>query len=83
MSKIPTTLEMDGLLTEEDARDRHFVMKPCISCGKYTKQDMRTDNVPCQYCGGGMGKNGSQWYSIRTFNPSKKLSAADRKKMGA
>lgn len=83
MTKVPTTLEMDGLYTDEDIANRHFVMKPCVSCGKYTKQDVRVANVPCQYCGGAMAIASNYWMSIRTFNPSKKFTAADRKKMGA
>lgn len=83
MNKAPTTFEIDGLYTEEDIANRHFVMKPCIDCGKYTKQDMRTDNVPCQYCGGPMGNNSSYWASLRTWRSDRKISAADRKKMGA
>lgn len=83
MNKVPTTFEMDGLYTEEDIANRFFVMKPCIECGKYTKQDVRVDNVPCQYCGGDMAIASNYCMSIRTFNPSKKLTAADRKKMGA
>ena len=80
---VRTTFEMDGLYTEEDINNRHFVMKPCIVCGKYTKQDVRKENVPCQFCGGDMAISSSYWMSIRTFNPKKKFTAAERKKMGA
>jgi hypothetical protein len=80
-SKTKTTLEMDGIFTDEDAANRYFVMKPCVECGLYTKQDVRTDNKPCIYCGGAMGVMSNHWYSIRTFNTAKKISASDRKKM--
>ena len=74
---------MDGLYTEEDIKNRHFVMKPCVGCKKYNKQDIRLKDRPCVFCGGEMGKPSQYWYSLRTFNSNKRLSAADMKKMGA
>lgn len=79
---IPTTLEMDGLFTEEDIKDRFFVMKPCIDCGKFTKQDTRKPDERCA-CGGEMTKNSTYYASLRTYRPDRKITAADRKKMGA
>lgn len=80
-SKVPTTLEMDGIYTEVDAADRFFIMKPCVGCGKYTKQDRRIDDTPCQYCGGLMGISSTHWSSLRTFRSDRKIPAADRRKM--
>jgi len=80
---VPTTLEMDGLFTEKDIKNRFFVMMPCIDCGKYTKQTKDKDIKPCQYCKGSMGVASQYRYSIRTWNTTKIISPADRKKMGA
>lgn len=82
-NKVPTTLEMDGIYTKVDAANRFFVMKPCIDCGKFTKQDTRVDDKPCENCGGPMGISSTYWASLRTFRPGRKITAADRKKMGA
>ena len=79
---VPTTLEMDGLFTEKDIKDRFTVMKPCIECGKYTAQNIALDNKPCQYCKGDMAISSTHWYSVRTWSISKRLSPADRKKLG-
>lgn len=80
--KIPTTLEMDGIITERDIENRFFVMKPCKECFKYSRQDIRAATEQCTYCKGELGQHSSLWYSIRTFDTSKKLSATDKKKMG-
>lgn len=78
---IPTTFEMDGLFTQEDINNRFFVMKPCIVCLKYSKHDIREKTKDCPYCHGEMGINGRYWYSIRTWNIGKRLTAADQKKL--
>ena len=80
---IRTTFEMDGLFTQRDLHDRFYIMKPCLECAKYTKQDLRMADKPCVFCGGEMGKSSTYWNSLRTFKEGRKLSAADRKKMGA
>lgn len=77
-----TTLEMDGLFTEEDINNRFFVMKPCVECTKYSKQDIREPDKRCVYCEGRLSPNGRYWYSLRTFPGDKKLTAADKKKLG-
>jgi hypothetical protein len=82
MDNVPTTLEMDKLLTGKDIADRFHVMKPCTLCFQFSKQDVRITDSTCSYCKGELGKHSSLWYSIRTFNISKKLTAADKKKMG-
>lgn len=80
---IPTTLEMDKIFTEKDTADRFFIMKPCVDCGLYTKQDTRAENnKPCSYCGGKMGLSSTYWCSIRTWVTNRRLTPADRKKMG-
>lgn len=79
---VPTTMEMDGLFTEEDIKNRFFVMKPCIDCGQYSKQDSREDNKKCPFCQGELGKVSSYWSSLRTYRPGRKITATDRKKMG-
>lgn len=79
---IPTTFEMDKLFTETDINNRFFVMKPCVSCYKYSKHDIREETKTCPYCGKMITKNGRYWYSIRTWDNSKKISAADQKKLG-
>ncbi len=83
MDRVRTTLEMDGLYTQEDIDNRFCVMKPCVECLKFTQQDVRIADTPCQYCGGKIGIVSSYWYSLRTFKISKRLSLADKKKMGA
>lgn len=83
MTKVPSTLEMDGIYTEDDVANHFFVMKPCVDCGKYTKQDTRNNDKPCMYCGGAMGIASNYWASLRTYRPNRKITAADRKKMGA
>lgn len=80
---VPTTLEVDRIFTQIDMLDRFYVMKPCIDCGKYTEQDTRKEDKPCQYCGGSMGIASTYWASLRTYKEGRKLTAADRKKMGA
>lgn len=80
---IATTMRMDGMFTVQEMQDRFFVMKPCMNCGKFTKQDVRINDKPCQYCKGAMGKTSNLWASLRTFKGDRKLSASERKKMGA
>lgn len=82
MDKIPTTFEMDGLYTDRDIEDRFFVMKPCVDCLKYTKQDVRVSDKVCSYCGGNLTKNGRYWYSLRTFTGEKKFTQTQIKTMG-
>lgn len=66
---VPTTAEMDGLLTPEDMRNRFKVMKQCYSCSKWTEHDTREANQPCHNCGGSeFDSAGSK--SIRTFRES-------------
>lgn len=80
---IPTTAEVDGLLTSKDMKDRFYIMKPCLKNGHYNKQDTRQPDTPCIECGSEMGQLSTYWSSLRTFRPGRKLTNADMKKMGA
>lgn len=44
---VPTTAEMDGLLTQEDMRYRDQVVVQCIRCARWTQQTLRTEYTPC------------------------------------
>lgn len=79
---IPNTLEMDGIYIPKDAQERFYVKKPCLDCLKYTKQDIRLEDKPCVFCGGKMSKSSTYWNSLRCRQIDRKLTAADRKKMG-
>lgn len=48
--KIPTTLEMDGIFTEEDKANRFYVIRTCLDCGGYTKADIRADKLRAYSC---------------------------------
>lgn len=72
---------MDGILTEKDAEDRFFVMKPCTGCFKYSKHDTRKEVGDCSYCHSRLSVNGRHWYSLRTYNSSKRFSAVEKKKL--
>lgn len=65
---VPTTAEMDGLLTPEDMRNRFKVMRQCFGCMKWTQQDTRKEGKPCHNCGG-TEFDDSFAKSVRTFNP--------------
>lgn len=77
-----TTLEMMGIFTERDKADRFFVMKPCIDCQRYCKQDTREKDKPCIYCKGYLSKNGRYWFSLRTFPGERRFTAAQRRTLG-
>lgn len=65
---IPTTFEMDGLLTDDDIANRFMIHRQCRDCGKWTKMDTRDKNVKCRECGGDDFDLQSTT-SDRTFNP--------------
>lgn len=45
------TLKLDGHLTVEDIKNRHYVIRQCIDCAKYTKWDIRNKNrYGCSAC---------------------------------
>lgn len=79
MTKVPTTDEMDGLYTDEDIANKHFYMAVCVKCTKWTKQDSRErGKIPCPYCGStNIDNQSSRWYSVRTWNPQKKIQKRD------
>lgn len=63
---VPTTAEMDGLLTPEDMRKRFKIMIQCYGCSKWTQQDTRKPDNPCPGCGGtDFDRAGAK--SVRTF----------------
>lgn len=71
--RIPTTDEMDGLLTEEDIKNRHTVVYQCKLCRKWTKHENhipgeRNEHVPCEDCGE-IHYDESSIKSWRTYNP--------------
>lgn len=69
---IPTTAEMDGLLTQEDMRNRHSVMFQCRSCKKWTRHDnwitgQNNKHKPCE-CGV-TNYDQTSIKSVRSYNP--------------
>lgn len=44
---IPTTAEMDGLLTQEDMRMRDQVVIQCFQCSRWTQQTHGKEYTPC------------------------------------
>lgn len=65
---IPTTLEMDGLLSEQDINDRHLVYRQCRECSKWTFMDLDKAEPECSNCGEHEYDLNST-KSKRTFNP--------------
>lgn len=73
MNKIPSTFEMDGLLTQEDIRNRYKVMWQCRECKKWTQHNdwlpgEQNNQKPCDHCG---KLNYDPWSmkSLRTYRP--------------
>lgn len=69
---VPTTFEMDGLITREDILDRHTVMLQCRLCKKWTRHNdymITKKYVPCSECGK-KSYDPSSMKSIRTYNPT-------------
>lgn len=70
---IPTTAEMDGLLTQDDMRYRNLVVMQCVLCNKWTKmkhQPLKTEIVDCSNCGQ-RAYDSSSMKSYRTYDPDK------------
>ncbi len=44
---VPTTAEMDGLLTVEDMRNRNQLVKQCTNCRAWTQMTTGKDEPPC------------------------------------
>lgn len=81
---IPTTAEMDGLLTKEDMRTRFDIVFQCINDNKWKLHpNFKGEYLPCDTCGNTdydtMGGK-----SYRTYNPAtdnkKRVSAKLKKK---
>ena len=46
------TLRMDGIISDEDIADRHYIIRQCDDCNNFTKWDMRNPNrYACATCG--------------------------------
>ena len=70
---VPTTAEMDGLLTVEDMRSRFRVVLQCINCNKWTEMKHapgKTEMVDCSNCGR-RAYDSSSIKSVRTYDPEK------------
>jgi len=70
---IPTTAEMDGLLTQDDMRYRNIVVMQCVLCNKWTKMKhtpFNTETVDCHNCGA-RAYDSSSMKSLRTYDPDK------------
>lgn len=66
---VPTTLEMDQILTEKDIRDRFYLMRQCSVCSEWQKHDRRLgQGTPCKSCQS-TNFDLRSYVSIRTFNP--------------
>ncbi len=46
-----TTLEMDGLFTEEDIANQYLIMGQCKLCDEWSQWDSRYGKWKCSYCG--------------------------------
>lgn len=44
---VPTTAEMDGLLTQKDMRMRDQVVLQCFQCLRWTQQTLYSEYTPC------------------------------------
>jgi hypothetical protein len=80
MNKPPTTDEIDKITAEERVRLVGFCNIDFI----WTHFKRGRDKEVCNQCGGRFSNvQGFQITTERTWNPDKKVSAADKKKMGA
>lgn len=72
-SKVPTTFEMDDLLTEEDIKNRYTVVFQCKGCNKWTIHKEWVPgqvniHAPCSNCGI-VNYDSSSIKSLRTYSP--------------
>jgi hypothetical protein len=70
---IPTTAEMDGLLTVEDMRNRYMVVIQCMNCNKWTAHSdwhvgKYNKHIPCAKCGK-LNYDLTSIKSLRSYNP--------------
>jgi hypothetical protein len=71
-NKIPTTDEMDGLLTPEDIAKKYSVFLQCRQCNKWTPADYRhLKNLECSNCSA-HDFDSQSITSERSFNPFNK-----------
>lgn len=68
---VPTTFEMDGLLTPEDIRDRNLVYAQCgnMACQEANLFDITKREYLCAKCGHKHYMGGTI-VSKRTYNPT-------------
>lgn len=65
---IPTTAEMDGLISIEDMRNRLQLVFQCVSCKKWTLHlHWNGKHVPCSNCNA-INYDPSSIKSYRTYN---------------
>lgn len=78
-SQPKTTLEMDGLFTQEDIDNRFYTMGQCSACNEWSKWDTRIGRWQCSYCGESKyDMRGSR--SIRTWLTTKDMKKTRRSK---
>lgn len=76
---IEMTLEMDGLLKQEDIDNRHYLMGQCLNCKEWAQWDKRVGRWQCVKCGGfKYDMRGAR--SIRTWLVTKHLKTTKTKK---
>lgn len=73
-----TTFEMDGLFTQEDIDNRHFIMGQCLDCKEWTKY-RRGERWRCDNCKGYKFDMIGQ-RSIRTWIVTRHLKTSRAKK---
>jgi len=66
-----TTLEMDGLFTEEDIANKDFIMGQCKKCNEWSKIDLKDHIFLCKCGEKEYDMRGSR--SIRTWLTTKDL----------
>lgn len=67
---MKTTLEMDGLFSQEDIINKDIIFLQCRKCSKWTKTNIHTKNNVCE-CGS-INFDLQSATSLRTFNPKNK-----------
>lgn len=62
------TLRLDGIVTDEDIANRHYVIRQCDECDAYTRWDSRNkERYGCATCDSPHFDRGTQ-HSIRTHH---------------
>lgn len=81
-NKVPTTFEIDGLLTEKDIADRFKVVVQCRNCNTWNHQNVEDQQhkvlkhyTPCINC----HKNDYDLQSVKSINTYNVLKDGKRK----